>query len=175
MKNFARATYHDRLKVRMEDLSVLQILSCTGRVVVEETRRVAGGLEAEGVVLVEIIYITASDRTPVCRARGEVPFTHLLEVPELDENCTYTLDGALDRYPLPWWIQRKRKCGLPLIFICWCMRRCSVKISGKSRRRRWITKNYRNCPGIVGCIVGKPEALWEIAKNIIPRWKTSVA
>lgn len=31
------------------------------------------------------------------RARGEVPFTHLLEVPELDENCTYTLDGALEQ------------------------------------------------------------------------------
>lgn len=165
MKNFARATYHDRLKVRMEDLSVLQILSCTGRVVVEETRRVAGGLEAEGVVLVEIIYITASDRTPVCRARGEVPFTHLLEVPELDENCTYTLDGALEQISASMVDSEEAEVRATIDFHLLVHAPLLCENIREIQEAPLDYKELQELPGIVGCIVGKPEALWEIAKK----------
>ena len=165
MKNFARATYHDRLKVRMEDLSVLQILSCTGRVVVEETRRVAGGLEAEGVVLVEIIYITASDRTPVCRARGEVPFTHLLEVPELDENCTYTFAGALEQISASMVDSEEAEVRATIDFHLLVHAPLLCENIREIQEAPLDYKELQELPGIVGCIVGKPEALWEIAKK----------
>ena len=116
-------------------------------------------------MLVEIIYITASDRTPVCRARGEVPFTHLLEVPELDENCTYTLDGALEQISASMVDSEEAEVRATIDFHLLVHAPLLCENIREIQEAPLDYKELQELPGIVGCIVGKPEALWEIAKK----------
>ena len=94
-----------------------------------------------------------------------MPFTHLLEVPELDENCTYTLDGALEQISASMVDSEEAEVRATIDFHLLVHAPLLCENIREIQEAPLDYKELQELPGIVGCIVGKPEALWEIAKK----------
>ncbi len=165
MKNFSKARYNERMKIRQDNLSVLQICHCSGKAVIEEMERTPEGLKVEGIVLVQVLYITTNDRIPVCRARGEVPFTHVLEVPNMDDDCTYSMKGELEQITATMVDSEEAEVRVMIDFNLLVHK---PLLCGNIREIREEPLDYddlQRLPGIVGYIVGNDDGLWDIAKK----------
>lgn len=165
LKNFSKARYNERITVRQEDLAILQICHSSGKVVIEEVERTPEGLRVEGIVLVQILYITTSDRVPVCRARGEVPFSHVLEVPGMDDTCVHSLKGELEQITATMVDSEEAEIRVMIDFNLLVHK---PFLCGNIRAMEEEPLDYdalQKLPGIVGYIVGNDDGLWDIAKK----------
>lgn len=165
MKNYSKARFHERIPIRQEGLSILQICHSSGRVVVEETERIPEGLKVEGIVLVEILYITTNDRIPVCRAVGEVPFTHVLEVPGMDETCIHSLQAELEQITAAMVDSREAEIRVMIDFNLLVHRPLLCENILEIQEEPQNYEALQQLPGIVGYIVGNDDGLWDIAKK----------
>ena len=168
--NHSKARCSQRIRVRQEDLAVLQICHCSGKAVIEEVHPTSQGLEAEGVVLVQVLYVTSSDSMPFGCAKGEVPFRHVLEATDMDGTCTYSLWGEAEQVTASMADSDEAEIRVTLGFHLLARR---PKLEETVREIEELPVDYgklQELPGIVGYIAGSGDDLWEIAK----RYRTTV-
>jgi len=173
LKNFSRAVYSERLHIRQDDYSVLQICHTDGKTVIEETRITPEGLIIEGIILVQILYITNDDRIPICRAKGGVPFIHRIEAPGLDESCVYSLKGSVERITAVMADSQNAEIRAAVGFTFWYTGRWSIRILLPSKSSPWIIKSCRIFRGLSAIRQGRVTVFGRLRKSIIRRQKTS--
>ncbi len=165
VRNHSKARYSQRIKVRQEELAVLQICHCSGKAVIEEVRRTEQGLEVEGIVLVQVLYVTASDRMPFGCAKGEVPFRHVLEVQGMDDGCTYSLRGEAEQITATMADSEEAEIRVTLDFYL-LVRKPEIQETVREIEESPMDyEKLQALPGIVGYIAGSRDDLWEIAKR----------
>ena len=165
LKNFSKARYSERLAVKQEEHSVLQICHTTGRVMIEEVRTTPEGLMVEGVVFVQVLYITSSDKVPILRSRGGIPFTHMLEVPGMDDQCRYSLKAELEQISAVMVDSNEAEVRAAVNFYLMVHRPVVWENIKNTEEQPADWERIRDLPGIVGCVIGEEDTLWDIAKK----------
>jgi len=165
LKNFSKARYSERIPVKQAEHAVLQICHTTGKVMIEEVKRTPEGLMAEGVIFVQVLYITSSDHVPVLRTRGGIPFTHMLEVPGIDEQCRYSLKGELEQISAVMVDSKDAEIRAAVNFYLMVHRPVSWENLKAAEEQPAERENIQELPGVVGCMIGTEDSLWDLAKK----------
>lgn len=76
MKNQSVVRIADRIHITENEDTILQICNATGNVQIDEQEITNDGIALEGVVDLDILYITENDDRPLATAKGTIPFTH---------------------------------------------------------------------------------------------------
>ena len=58
---------------------------------------VENGVQAEGSIVVELLYITTDDNMPVGTVREIYPFSQLIEIPDMEEPLELELDCGIEQ------------------------------------------------------------------------------
>lgn len=84
---------------------ISQICHISSKPVVDKVTMTEGGVNLEGTLKIDVLYITADMYTPICSFRGEIPFTHSVSADSCSdfivdcsvhpENISYTLTDEL--------------------------------------------------------------------------------
>ena len=85
----------DRLPETQE--RILQICACEGTVSLERRMLVENGVQAEGSIVVELLYITTDDNMPVGTVREIYPFSQVIEIPDMEEPLELELDCGIEQ------------------------------------------------------------------------------
>jgi len=93
----SRCRVSERLKTGNPEKQILQICHSRGEVKVDESRITEDGLFIEGVVSVQVLYVTSDDSQPFCCLKGIVPFEHVIEVPGMETDSIYYLQISLEQ------------------------------------------------------------------------------
>lgn len=165
MRNESKCKAGGRIRIQSAKPRILQICHSNGSIKIDKTQIVPDGLQIEGAIPVSILYISSDDTMPFAVLEGTVPFSHLAEVPGIDENCRYTLTTNMDQLLATMAdseeIEIKASVGLNLFVARPRKQQCIHEI----HERDYEMEQLEAVPGITGYIVQGPETLWDLAKQ----------
>ena len=165
VRNFSKCRLTDRVEVKETQGKVLQFCHSSGKVKVEKTRITEKGIEAEGILLLKILYIIGNDDMPFYSMEAAIPFNHVIEAKGIKKDCTYFLQTDLEQLSTTMVgsneIEVKAAIGLNVLV----MRQWKAMILEQVEEKPLDAKKIQDMPGITVYIVKPKDTLWDIAKK----------
>ncbi len=168
MKNEAKQRLSQQMKLADGQEKILQLCSYEGDVDLDRVDIVENGLRAEGVLTVHILYATADDGFPVGHSFEQIPFTQIIDVPELSanaENCTYEIDPGIDQLQVNLLDNERYEIKASVSLTALVFREAYVDHIVSIDTEPFDAAQVQAQPGITGYIVQPQDTLWDIARR----------
>ncbi len=165
VKNNSKVRVSDRVKVTNNQPEILQICHAVGEVKVDEINPVENGLEVNGVLEVQILYICADDSKPINSIKGIIPFAQIVEIKGLKPTSTYNVKTAVEQLSVMMLdseeIEVKAGIGLNAIVFDSITEPIitDIQVSDVDYEK------LQSMPSMIGYIVKIHDNLWDIAKK----------
>jgi len=95
LKNNTTFKVEDEIKILDND--ILQVCNSTSSVKIDEMNIVEDGIDIEGVVEVNIIYISNKDSCPINSIKQLIPFNHRIEVNGIDKDSVFNIKPYVEQ------------------------------------------------------------------------------
>ena len=165
VRNFSRCRISDRIQVKETQGKILQLCHSQGKVKIDKTRIVENGVQADGVVMLKILYIIGNDRMPFYSMEAMIPFSHVVEARGIRPDSSYRLKAELEQLSASMAdgneIEIRASVGLNLLAVI----REPVFIIDKVEEKPLDMKKIQAMPGILIYMVKPGDALWDIARK----------
>ncbi len=165
VKNEAKCRLSDRQSTGEAQGKILQVCHSDGTVRVDECRSVDGGLEAEGVLQVRILYIVSDDDMPFYAMEAVLPFTQLIEVPGMHPEVCYELQADLEQLSTSMADSHEIEIKAVLNLTALVLEKEKLPLLQEIREKPLDPARVRDLPGIVCCRMQPEDTLWEMAKT----------
>ena len=123
------------------------------------------GLVCEGTLEVQILYVTSSDRQPLGNMAVSLPYSQMIEIPEIDKKDRIYVMQKLDQLAVSMsnsgQIEIRGTAGAE---VC-VMEQCSLQNIKEISVEDYDMELYKKRPGMCIHFVQPGETLWKIAKN----------
>lgn len=169
-KNEAQCRVTERMELAQNKEKILQICSCEGTAKLENKEMRDNGIFVEGIIDVELLYISTDDKMPIGVAQGVYPFEQLVEIPGVgnnleEKNFTLELDCGINQLSAVMLdlehVEIKAVIGLNVL----AFDELQIANITEIREEPLDIELLRNRPGLVGYVAKDGDSLWEIAKN----------
>lgn len=163
MRNNSRCKVNS--KINIKDSSMMQIINCTALAQMDNVKTEDDGIVAEGVLIVNIMYVTSVDSSPIRSISEAIPFSHTItlnsgisdtnnEIEIFVESISAVMSGNSE-------IEVKGSIAIDAV----CFDERNVKAVTACDYDDFSQEEYLKYPSIVGYIANGTENLWTIAKN----------
>lgn len=164
VKNSAKCRVTDKIAVEHGE-KVLQICSSDGTVQIDRVQIQKNGLLVEGAIGVSILYMSSSDSCPLQSAAGQVPFSQIVEIPNIGEDCFWEMEPQLEQLSCIMLGGGEAEVRASFILDTIAFRNLDVRTIIGAEESELDEAVLEQLPGIVGYIVKPGERLWDIAKR----------
>lgn len=165
VKNYAKSRIAEQIELPETQERILQICACEGKVSLERRMLVENGVQAEGSIVVELLYITTDDNMPVGTVREIYPFSQVIEIPDMEEPLELELDCGIEQLAAVMLdqehIEIKAVVHLELLAIL----KQQVNNIEELEEEELDMEELQNRPGLIGYIAKEGDELWDIAKE----------
>lgn len=169
---FDQITARNLLKHRIQEKvaipggqRVLQICHSGGNVKIDEIQVREGGLQIDGVLETEILYLTADDSAPVAAFKEMLPFQVTAEVPGISENSVYQVAPGLEQISAVMLgsdtVEIKAVVTMDILVLGQLCEQVILSV----REEPVDVERLKRMPGIVGYVVQPGDSLWKIARE----------
>lgn len=165
VKNDSTLRVMEQMKLAEDSEQILQICSCEGSVHIETTKMTEKGMFAEGILQVELLYITADDQMPVGSAKEIFPFEQTIEIPEMAENSQNELDCTLGKLSAVMTDQNHVEMKAEITLALLSFGEEEVRTVAEVQEEQPDLEELQKRPGLIGYIAKESGSLWEIAKE----------
>ena len=164
-KNNSKVRVSERMDIRGDGGKILQICNGSGVVRIDEEEITDEGIRVEGVIEVQLLYVTDTDDSPLGAEKGVVPFSQLVEVKGIKENTVYELTPCLEDLSVTMLDGSEAEVKGTV---------CLDVIAFDPQKQMVITQieeteldmeRIQQMPGLVGYIAKEEDTLWDIAKR----------
>lgn len=144
---------------------ILQICHSDGNVKIDETQIMEDGLHVDGVLEVQLIYLTADDTSPVGSSVEMLPFHVVAEVPGITESSVYQMEPGLEQMTAVMLggdgVEIKAVVTIDILVLEPVCEQVILDV----REEPLDAEKLKEMPGIVGYIVQPGDSLWKIARK----------
>lgn len=168
MKNEAKQRIAQQMKLADGQETILQLCSYEGDVDLDRIDIVDNGIRAEGVLSVHILYATADDSFPVAHVFEQIPFTQIIDVPELTaetENCSYEIDPGIDQLQVNLLDNERYEIKASVSLTALVFRETYEDRIVSIETQPFDEAQLQTQPGLIGYIVQPQDTLWDIARR----------
>ena len=147
------------------DQRVLQICHSTGAVKLDEVETKDDMLVMDGVLEVNILYLTDDDSRPVQSVTEPVPFHYEAEVPGIRPDSIWYLENGVEQLTAVMVGGENVEVKAVLVLDMLVLQPVCQQVIKRAEIAPLDTKKLQQMPGIVGYLVQEGDTLWEIAKR----------
>lgn len=165
MKNQSVVRVADRIHINQDTDTILQICNATGTIQIDEQDIVSDGISLEGVVELDILYITENDEHPLAVARGTIPFTHTIEIRGIKPEDDYELQSTINQISVMMLDSQEIEAKIILNLCAFVFTHGTQHIITQIQEQPLDMERLQAMPGLVGFIADKEGTLWDIAKE----------
>lgn len=155
----------DRLKIKNPDARLLQLLHSEGEAEITDRRITEDGILLEGVLTVQIMYITGEDTAPYHCMEGVIPFSYTLEIPGIAIQDSFVLQASVGGLQVVMIDSEELDVKAILDFQAMVFRPVSQKLITDIKMSELNPDKVENLPGIVVYVVQPEDNLWNIGKR----------
>lgn len=148
-----------------DERKILQILGHQAKLFGKNSRMAEQGLLREGTLEVQILYVTSSDRQPFGTATVTVPYSQMIEIPEMQKDDQWKINETLEQIfiTMPDSDQLEVR-GVINLNAC-VMQQCRLQNIIGVTSQDYDLEEYKKRPGMCIHFVQPQETLWNIAKE----------
>ncbi len=165
MKNNSKVRLLESILLEAGQPQILQICSGSGIVRIDEKTMEENGILVEGILEVQLLYITEDDQRPLGMLKGAIPFSQLVEIKGIMPNSVYDIRASVDQLNTLMIsgneVEVKASVNLDTIAFNQLKENIIVDVENKGS----LMEKIQNLPSIVGYIVEEGDTLWKIAKE----------
>ena len=165
MKNNSKVRLLESVFLEPGQPQILQICNASGKVKLDEKNVVENGILAEGILEIDLLYITEDDQRPMGVLKGMIPFSHLIEVKGIMPDSIYDIRASIDQLNTLMVsgneVEIKASINLDVIAFHVAEEKIIVDVENKGS----LFEKLQELPSMVGYIVEEGDTLWTIAKT----------
>lgn len=147
-----------------EDVRILQILGHQARLQGRNQKVTDQGILCEGTLEVQILYITASDSQPFGCVSVSIPYSQLIEIPEMKKDDTWKVTENLEQIFISMPDGNLIEARGTINMNACVMEVCHLNNVTDITAEPYDLEEYKKRPGMIIHFVQPKETLWEIAK-----------
>ncbi len=164
-RNASKYKMTDKLTLSAAD-KILQICHADGTVKADRVEPSEGGLNVEGTLCVDVLYVAADDQSPVRCLRGMLPFSYLVEVGGVKtQDVTYRVKPGLEQLSAMLLGNNEMEIKAVITLDSIVLESQTMNAIESAQIVSMDPKKFDEMPGIVGYVVQKGDTLWKIAKK----------
>lgn len=165
VKNNSKNRITDRIKVSESDPKILQICNASGSIKTDEFEVMDDGIQVEGVVEVQLLYITEDDKRPLNALKGIIPYSQFIEVKRMNKDSVYDIKPNIEQITVNMIDsdEIEIKAGINLNTIVFD--KITEPIITDVKEEELDLEKLQNMPSMIGYIVKDKDSLWDIAKR----------
>lgn len=165
LKNEGKCRVADKLKIAPGAGKILQLMHSEAEAVLDETKIVEDGLELNGTLLINCLYITGDDKMPYYSLQGMLPFSYVMDVNGIDAKCTSNVAVSVEQLNVTMLDSEELevKAVVRVHAIVFCEHKEDM-ITDIQVQELDMNK-VKNLPSMVIYVVGKDDSLWQIGKK----------
>ncbi|MEG2773955.1 MAG: DUF3794 domain-containing protein [Acetivibrio sp.] len=165
MKNNSKLRVVDTLKLEEGQKTILQICNGSGAVKIDDAGVVENGIQVEGIISVQILYITEEDEKPVGALRGDIPFNQIIEVKDMKKNSIYEIRPCLDQIGMTLMDENEIEVKATICLEAMVFDENIQEVILSVEEGESLDPLRQKLPSMVGYFVRSGDSLWNIAKK----------
>lgn len=155
----------DRIKLSSSDVPMMQLVHNEAQVQVDSEEIVENGILVKGTLNVQVLYLSSDDKTPYGSVKGAVPFSYTMDVPDINNNCTFKLWMGIEQMAAA--MLDSGELDIKAVIVC-------KAIVFENRNEEIVTdiivsdldmNKLNELPGIVIYIAKEGDSLWDVGKR----------
>lgn len=164
-RNNSRARLSDRIVLDKTLPKPLQICHSSSNVKLDSVRPVGEGLMAEGVIDIDIFYVSSEDSHPLEILSTSIPFSQMVEILDITPDCLYEVHAVSDQLSVLFADQDtiEIKAGISFDCIVFAQHQTSLLQDCTVTEPDPVSCGRR--PTISAYAVSAQDSLWDIAKR----------
>lgn len=165
IQNHSKCKVAERLSLPELKDDVLQICHSEGAVQVDHIEQMEEGLQIEGILHLTFLYLRADDDVPFGSWQGMIPFSWLLECPEVTEDARYNIAYHVEQLSVGMAGSEAVEVKAVLAFDTFMRKPVVINVVTDVEFAPLSLEEMEKRPGIVGYIVKEGDCLWDLAKR----------
>lgn len=165
IKNEGKCRVTDKLKIAAGAGKILQLMHSEGEAVLDETKVVEDGLELNGTLLVNCLYITGDDKIPYYSLQGMLPFSYRMDVNGINSHCTSNTSVSIEQLNVTMLDSEEVevKAVIRVDGIVFCQH--DEEMITDIQEQELDVDKVKNLPSMVIHVAGKHDSLWQVGKK----------
>lgn len=165
VKNISKCKVSDKLKLDSSKGHIMQLCSSEGSVRVEDISIDTDCINVNGVVELDIMYISSDDKMPICITREIIPFDHCVEAPGINKNSTIYIRPSIEQVATNMAGNNEMEVKCVVALDCLAFNILKEQIITSIEENPYDMEMYGKIPAMVGYRVQNGDTLWKIAKK----------
>ncbi|MBP1754370.1 MAG: hypothetical protein H6Q59_768 [Firmicutes bacterium] len=165
IKNNSKYRISDRIRVSDDQPRILQICHASGDIKLDDVNATGTELQVEGVIEVNILYISEDDAKPMNSMKGIIPFSQVIELKGMKPGSNYEVKPCIDQLSVMMLdseeIEVKATINLNTIVFDVITEQIITDVVVNDLDM----EKLQAMPGIIGYVVKRDDTLWNIAKK----------
>ena len=150
---------------REDEGKILQILGHQAQIQGKSSKLTEQGILQEGMLKVQVLYITDSERYPFGTTVIDLPYSHLIEIPEIQKEDQWEVTETIEQLSVMMPDTNQMEARGVLLFHTCVMQQCQMENITAVTTEKYELEEYKSRPGMVIHFVQPKETLWSIAKK----------
>ncbi len=164
MKNIATVRVGEQFQLERNQEKILQICSCSSDVTIDKTTVHDNGIQFEGILRVNGLYLTSDDNFPIAHLEAILPFEQFVEVTGITADSWYDYDIIVDSLQVNLLDHSEYEVKATFrIAVLAFEEETYNKLVGVEEAPLNM-EILMNQPGMIGYVTQEKEELWDIAK-----------
>ena len=165
VKNNTQAKIQGKVSSRKGEPEILQICNATATAIVDNVEPVEDGLDVEGVLMVQVMYVAGDDTKPYGVIKETLPFQQFVEAKGMNEGAIYDVKPTVSYIStnLLDSSEVEVKAGVDLSTLV--VNKNPVSVISDVEELPLDLSKLQDFPSIIAYIVKKGDTLWNIAKR----------
>ncbi len=164
-KNLSKCKVADKIKLDSDKGHVMQLCCSNGKVKIEEVTPDENVVMVEGIVDIDLMYISSDDRMPICIHREIIPFNQNVEAMGVNKDSIVTISPSLEQLNANMAGNNEIEVKGYVSLDCLIFDVFNEEIIDTIEQSEFDMEMVQKSPCIVGYKVQKGDTLWKIAKK----------
>mgnify|MGYP000880870994 FL=1 len=155
----------NRMKLQETDTHMLQLLHSEAQARIDNKELVENGIHIKGVLNVQTLYLSSDGRIPYGFVKGVFPFNYVLEVPNVNETCTYKVRPDIEQMAVAMIDSDELDVKAVISFSGIVFERKSEDIVTDVAVSELDMDKLNELPSIVIYVAKEGDSLWDVGKK----------
>lgn len=165
MKNNSKARVSDHIKVGAGQPKILQICNTSGNIHMDEKNIVENGVEVEGVLEIQMLYIAEVDDKPLGAIKGMIPFHHLIEMKGIKEDSIVEISPGIEQISSIMLDSEDVEVKVSMNLDVVVFDKVEKSMITDFTEEMFDLERLEEMPSVTGYLVKQGDSLWDIAKQ----------
>ena len=165
VKNNSKYRVADRIRLGDNQPSILQICHSEAAIKIDDVIPNDTELQVEGIIDMNILYISEDDSRPLSSLKGAIPFTQLVEVKGMNSSSSFDIRPSIDQLSVMMLDGQEIEVKAVMNLNTIVFDRITESVITDIEVTDLDLDKLQAMPGIIGYVVKKNDSLWNIAKK----------